>query len=254
MSEPTATPPAATPRVAAVLLAAGSGTRVGAAGNKVLLPLGEQPVLGWSLRTVRGLAYVDQVVVVFRAADRSAVQRIAGSDVLLVEGGPSRHASEWNALTSLAERIDAGRLDMVAIHDTARPLASAELWDRVVEAAVEHGGAIPVRHQPGLLTREGNIPGDGDLVAVQTPQAFQARPLLDAYRQAHAEGFEGTDTAACVGKYADLEVHGVEAPATNLKITFPEDVAVAERLLPAKPSAARLTTRHRATDHSAPRD
>lgn len=223
--------PTAFPRVAAVLLAAGSGTRVGADGNKVLLPLGDLPVLGWSLRTARELAYVDQVVLVHRAADRSHVERIAGSDVLLVEGGPTRHASEWNALTALADLVDSGRFDVIAIHDTARPLAGADLWDRVVEAAAQHGGAIPVRHQPGLLTREGRLAGDGELVAVQTPQAFRARPLLDAYRQARTDGFEGTDTAACVAKYADIEVHGVEAPATNLKITFPEDVAVAERLL-----------------------
>jgi 2-C-methyl-D-erythritol 4-phosphate cytidylyltransferase len=217
-------------RVAAVLLAAGSGTRVGAQRNKVLLPLGELPVLGWSLRTVRELEYVGQVVVVHRPADRSAVARIAPSDVLLVDGGDTRHASEWNALTALAERIDAGEYDVVAIHDTARPLASGELWDRVVGAASEHGGAIPVRHQPGLLTREGRSVGDG-LVAVQTPQAFRAQPLLDAYRKAQADGFEGTDTAACVARYSGLAVRGVEAPATNLKITFPEDVAVAERLL-----------------------
>ena len=218
------------PRVAAVLLAAGSGTRVGARGNKVLLPLGGLPVLGWSLRTVRGLEYVGQVVVVYRAADRSAVERVAPSDVLLVEGGSTRHASEWNALSVLAERVDAGEVDVVAIHDTARPLASPELWDLVVAAAAEYGGAIPVRHQPGLLTRDARPAGDG-LVAVQTPQAFRAQPLLDAYRKAQADGFEGTDTAACVAAYSDLPVHGVEAPATNLKITFPEDIAVAERLL-----------------------
>ena len=216
-------------RVAAVLLAAGSGTRVGAQRNKVLLPLGELPVLGWSLRTVRKLEYVGQVVVVHRPADRSAVERIAPSDVL-VEGGATRHASEQNALTALAGRIDAGEYDVVAIHDTARPLASPGLWDRVVDAAAEHGGAIPVRHQPGLLTRAGRSAGDG-LVAVQTPQAFRAQPLLDAYRKAQADGFEGTDTAACVARYSGLVVRGVEAPATNLKITFPEDVAVAERLL-----------------------
>lgn len=217
-------------RVAAVLLAAGSGTRVGAQRNKVLLPLGGQPVLGWSLRTVRHLEYVGQVVVVHRPADRAAVERIAPSDVLLVDGGDTRHASEHNALIALAERIDAGEYDVVAIHDTARPLASRELWDRVVGAAAEHGGAIPVRHQPGLLTRDGRSAGDG-LVAVQTPQAFRAQTLLDAYRKAQADGFQGTDTAACVARFSGLVVRGVEAPATNLKITFPEDVAVAERLL-----------------------
>ncbi len=227
--------PPADVSVAAVLLAAGSGTRVGAGTNKVLLPLGDRPVLGWSLETVRGLPYVSQVLVVHRPADRQAVEQAveqaAGSDVLLVEGGATRHGSEWSALSTLATRVDAGDFDVVAIHDTARPLAPADLWHQVVAAAVEHGGAIPVRHQPGLLTRDGRLPGDGELVGVQTPQAFRARPLLDSYRQARSDGFEGTDTAACVARYSGLAVRGVEAPATNLKITFPEDVAVAERLL-----------------------
>ena len=69
------------------------------------------------------------------------------------------------------------------------------------------------------------------LVGVQTPQVFRAGPLLQAYESAAADGFTGTDTAGCVTTYTDLPVHGVPAPATNLKITFIEDLAVAERLL-----------------------
>ena len=57
------------------------------------------------------------------------------------------------------------------------------------------------------------------------------RPLLDAYRQADRHGFTGTDTASCIERYTDLEIHCVESPATNIKITFPEDVSLAERLL-----------------------
>ena len=217
------------PRVAAVLLAAGSGTRVGAQRNKVLLPLGELPVLGWSLRTVRKLEYVGQVVVVHRPADRSAVERIAPSDVL-VEGGATRHTSEQNALTALAGRIDAGEYGVVAIHDTARPLASPELWDRVVDAAAEHGGAIPVVPMPGLLCR-GQGPLPRDVVAVQTPQAFRADALLASYLRADVDGFTGTDTASCLERYADVQIAAVPSSAGNLKVTFPEDVALAEGLL-----------------------
>jgi 2-C-methyl-D-erythritol 4-phosphate cytidylyltransferase len=66
---------------------------------------------------------------------------------------------------------------------------------------------------------------------VQTPQAFRAVPLLDAYRCAEADGFTGTDTAACVATYTDLPVCAVPGRATNLKVTFAEDLALAERLL-----------------------
>jgi 2-C-methyl-D-erythritol 4-phosphate cytidylyltransferase len=220
-----------------VLLAAGSGTRVGAGTNKVLLPLAGAPVLAWSLRHVRSLAYVDQVVVVHRPRDRAPVEEVLAAEaeglrVTLVEGGDTRHASEWQALQVLAADIDADRLDVVAVHDTARPLAGPDLFDAVITTAARHGGAIPVRTQHGLLHRDQAAgPGSPQLVAVQTPQAFAAGPLLAAYRKAATEGFTGTDTASCLETYTDVRVHGVAAPATNLKITFPEDVALAQRLL-----------------------
>lgn len=218
-------------RAAAVLLAAGQGRRVGAATNKVLLPLAGAPVLAWSLRTVRGLGCVDRVVVVVREEDRTAVAPLLLDGEQMVTGGSTRHASEWRAFQLLADDVDTGRLDLVAVHDTARPLASAALWRAVLEEAAAHGGAIPGRAQAGLVRRAGG-PVRATLVGVQTPQAFRAAPLLEAYRRAGDEGFTGTDTAGCVERYTDLAVRCVPSPATNLKITFPEDVAVAERLLP----------------------
>ncbi|MGN6577426.1 MAG: IspD/TarI family cytidylyltransferase [Nocardioides sp.] len=222
------------PRTAVVLLAAGSGSRVGAQVNKVLLPLLGRPVLAWSLQAVAGLRYVEQVVVVHRPEDAGDVAGLVATwsrGGRLVEGGPSRHASEWHALRELEPAIDAGDLDVVAIHDTARPLADRGLYDAVVGAAAEHGGAIPVRHLPGLLASDPGAGPTGELVAVQTPQAFRAPDLLAAYRAADADGFEGTDTAACVERYTDLGIRAVPCPATNIKITFPEDVALAGRLL-----------------------
>jgi 2-C-methyl-D-erythritol 4-phosphate cytidylyltransferase len=173
------------------------------------------------------------VVVVHRPEDLPQVRAAVaaqGVQATFVPGGETRHASEWAALSLLAEDVDAGRLDVVVVHDTARPLAGPALFDAVVRAAASYGGAIPVRAQPGLLPRAGG-PARHDLVAVQTPQAFAAGPLLAAYRRAEADGFTGTDTASCLEAYTDVPVHGVPAPATNLKITFPEDVALAERLL-----------------------
>lgn len=224
------------PRVAAVVLAAGEGRRVGAGTNKVLLPLAGTPVFAWSLRTVAELGYVDALVVVVRPQDRPAVEAAVaaarpGMEVMVVEGGDTRHGSEWNALQALADRIDAGGLDVVAIHDGARPLAGTGLWTAVVRAAHEHGGALPVREQHGLLGKTAEDQPGEVLAAVQTPQAFRAGPLLDAYRKAERDGFTGTDTASCVERYAHLPVHAVPSAATNLKITFPEDVALAERLL-----------------------
>lgn len=224
-----------TRRVAVVLLAAGAGRRVGGDANKVLLPLGGLPVFAWSLRRIEALDRVDRVVLVVRDEDRDSIEGTLTRDfadlrVALVTGGSTRHASEWNALQALAEPILAGTIDLVAIHDAARPLAGVDLFRGVLDCAAVHGAALPVRERPDLLPREGEAGADA-LVAVQTPQAFRARPLLEAYRQADSDGFVGTDTAHCIEKYTDLEVHGVPGPATNLKVTFPEDVALAERLL-----------------------
>jgi 2-C-methyl-D-erythritol 4-phosphate cytidylyltransferase len=226
------------PRTAVVLLAGGSGSRVGAATNKVLLPLAGLPVLGWSLRTVTALPYVERLVVVHRDEDRPVVERLVldrlpeGREAVLVSGGGTRHASESRGLSALRGVVDAGEIDAVALHDAARPLADAALFEATVRAAHEHGGGIPVRPQPGLIRRDGGprVPG---LVGVQTPQAFRAGPLLEAYARADADGFEGTDTGSCVARYTDLTIRAVPAPATNLKITYPEDVALAERLLTA---------------------
>jgi 2-C-methyl-D-erythritol 4-phosphate cytidylyltransferase len=72
---------------------------------------------------------------------------------------------------------------------------------------------------------------------VQTPQAFRAVELLEAHRWAAADGFVGTDTAACLERYADVSVVGVPSTSANLKVTFPEDVALAEALLRAVPTS-----------------
>src|SRR4051794_19718104 len=228
------------PRTGVVLLAAGSGNRVGADTNKVLLPLAGLPVLGWSLRTVTAMPYVERLVVVHRQQGRAGVEGLVldrlpeGREAVLVTGGETRHGSEWRALAALRTAVQAGELDVVALHDAARPLADPALFEATVRAAHEHGGGIPVRPQTGLLHRDGG-PRVRGLVAVQTPQAFRAGPLLEAYARAEADGFTGTDTASCVARYTDLPIHAGPAPATNLKITYPEDVALAERLLAALP-------------------
>lgn len=224
------------PRTAVLLLAAGSGTRVGAGTNKVLRPIAGVPVLAWSLRTVTALEYVERLVVVHRDEDREVVADLVrdelpeGHEATLVAGGATRHDSEWRGLRVLRDDVDSGRLEVVVIHDAARPLAGSALFDATVAAAHEHGGAIPIRQQPGLLHRQSGGPVAG-VVGVQTPQAFRAAALLDAYARADADGFNGTDTAACVARYTDLIVRAVQAPATNVKITFPGDVALAARLL-----------------------
>jgi 2-C-methyl-D-erythritol 4-phosphate cytidylyltransferase len=147
----------------------------------------------------------------------------------MITGGATRHRSEWAALSLLAADIEAGDLDVVAIHDAARPLADVDLYQRVLNAALEHGGAIPVVHLPDLVAADGTAVPE-DLVGVQTPQAFRAADLLAAHRAAAAAGHEATDTAGVLAAHSGLRVAPVDSDAGNLKVTVAEDLAVAEGL------------------------
>lgn len=222
---------------AVVVLAAGSGTRVGAGTNKVLLPLAGRPLLAWSVLAALAVDDVASVVVVGRPEDRGALTAaisplLGDREVILVDGGTTRHASEDAALTVLAPSIEAGEVDVVAIHDGARPLAQPELFALAIATARLHGAAVPTVALPGLADRDAAaVLPPGEVVGVQTPQAFRAGPLLAAYRAAADDGFDGTDTAACLARYTDLPLRAVTGGATNLKVTYAEDLATAATLL-----------------------
>jgi len=221
-------------RAAVVVLAAGAGTRVGAQVNKVLLPLADVPVVARSVRTARTVPGVRQVVLVVRDGEQEAVRQSVepfledtGPEVAMVTGGATRHRSEWAALELLAPAIDAGELDVVALHDAARPLAGVRLYEAVLETAGLVGGAIPVVGLRDLVSLDGS-PLPDVLVGVQTPQAFRASDLLAAHRAARRDGFEATDTAGCLAAYTEVTVGAVRSGAANLKLTIADDFRVAE--------------------------
>jgi 2-C-methyl-D-erythritol 4-phosphate cytidylyltransferase len=231
-----------------IVLAAGLGTRVGADGNKAYLPLAGRSMVTWSLNTLTRASDIVRSVLVYRRGELDLARDTVAAElpdatVELVEGGDSRHASEFNVLRYLADDIESGGIDVVLIHDAARPLAGPEMFSTALATAREFGAAIPaltiadvMRQGPDGLERAA---GTGTLVRVQTPQAFRARPLLAAYRGAAADGFEGTDTSSCFERYAptgtaetgEMQVRTFPGDETNMKVTYPHDVAVAERLL-----------------------
>lgn len=220
---------------AIVVLAAGAGSRVGGEINKVLLPLDGVPVLAHSVRTALEVEDVHRIVVVVRPQDRDQVAAalapyLGPHDVWLVDGGAERHDSETRALEALRPDVESGEIGVVAIHDGARPLASAALFRTVIAVAARYGAAVPARPVNGLVDLDG-APTTGDLVGVQTPQAFRAPELLAAYTLAATDGFVGTDTAASLERYAEIRIHAVDGEATNLKVTFPEDLALATELV-----------------------
>jgi 2-C-methyl-D-erythritol 4-phosphate cytidylyltransferase len=223
-----------------VVLAAGMGTRVGADGNKAYLRVAGRTMVSWSLAALTQVPGIARTVLVYRRGERelsqsTVEQELPSATIEFVEGGASRHDSEFNVLRYLAADIESGSVDVVLIHDAARPVAGPDMFVTALSVARKFGGALPAIPVTDVVTNDPGIElrslSDEMLVRVQTPQAFRASPLLDAYRAAARAGFEGTDTSSCVEAFTDVEVRTFRGEQANLKVTYADDIAVAERLL-----------------------
>ncbi len=224
-------------RVAAVVVAAGRGRRL-AAPDKVLLPLAGQPMLAWSLAAIEATPQIGTVVVVAGEHTIAAVEALVQARgfhkvAAIVPGGERRQDSVAAGLAALPARTE-----VVLIHDGARPLADEDLFRRCAEAAAATGAVIAAMPVADTLKRvtdaDGVISGTVDrsgLWAAQTPQAFR----LDVLRQAFATnaGADVTDEALLC-EAAGIPVRVVPSSSANLKVTHPEDVAVADALLRAR--------------------
>lgn len=206
-----------------IVLAGGSGTRFGTSTNKVYAEVDGRPLLEAALEAIAGV--VESLVLVVRAGDETEAARLVDRrSIEVTTGGATRTESERAGLDVLRDRIGAGEIEWVGIHDGARPFVSASLIERVFEAARSVGGAVPglaVDEQlyelvdGRLEQRPGPTPW-----AVQTPQVFAAGPLLAAYdAQPDADGL---DTADIVGDRIAIAM--VEGDPTNRKITYPADL------------------------------
>jgi 2-C-methyl-D-erythritol 4-phosphate cytidylyltransferase len=225
--------------VVAIVLAAGAGKRMSASLNKIFLPLGGKPILAWSLQCFEEAPTVSQVVLVAAPSEvgecRQRVLEPYGFKKVaaVVSGGPTRHDSEFSGLRSLASRIDAGEIAIVLIHDAVRPFAAPSLVERLTAAARATGAAIPcVRAAPTVVQAqaEGQLTNrSSNLYAAQTPQAFDARLVLEAHRQAERDGFRGSDTSSVVER-AGRPVSVIEGSYDNLKITTSDDLIRAEQI------------------------
>jgi len=210
---------------AAVIVAAGRGSRAGGDVPKQWQMLAGRPVLAHTLAAFRGT--VDRLVVVIHPDDRAQAMAIA-TDAVLVEGGATRDASVRNALEALAGQ----GVTRVLIHDGARPLVAPAVIARVLSALDRHPGAAPA-----LPVTDALWLGDAGLVAgtrdraglwrAQTPQGFRFDAILAAHR-AHPGG--AADDVE-VARAAGLDVAIVDGDESNLKVTFPGDFARAEAMM-----------------------
>jgi 2-C-methyl-D-erythritol 4-phosphate cytidylyltransferase/2-C-methyl-D-erythritol 2,4-cyclodiphosphate synthase len=218
-----------------VVLAAGRGARFGGTVPKSLIPLRGRPLVSYSLEVLDQVAGVEAVVVVVPAAAVGAVQdlvRQAGFRKIsaVVPGGEDRQASAARGLAVLPPGPE-----VVLVHDGARPLLPASLVQAVAEAAARDGGAtaaVPIddtikRGEDGWVS--GMIDRAG-LYRIQTPQAFRRALLEQAHQEAARAGFRATDDASLVERLGH-RVRLVPGTPENLKVTVPEDLALAEAVL-----------------------
>jgi len=222
-------------RVAIVVVAAGAGSRLGHAEPKAFVELRGMTILERALRGVFESAEPAQVIVVAPSGRMAAARRIveiaagaASGDAVVVAGGPSRQASVAAGLAAL--EADA---EIVLVHDAARALAPAQLFDRVVRAVSPGTGVIPALPVTDTLKRIDvtefvvDTVDRSELVHVQTPQGFPRAELVAAYASADREY---TDDAALFSA-AGHAVAVVEGEPRAFKITTPWDLNRAEHLL-----------------------
>jgi 2-C-methyl-D-erythritol 4-phosphate cytidylyltransferase/2-C-methyl-D-erythritol 2,4-cyclodiphosphate synthase len=220
-------------KTAALIVAAGRGTRAGAPLPKQYAPLGDGTVLGRTLQAFAGNPAVDTVQVVIAAADaqlyNSATAAFAGRLLPAVAGGATRQASVRAGLLALVPHAP----DRVLIHDAVRPFVSADVIGRTLEAlegAPAVVAAVPLSDTLKRADEQGRVAATLDrtgLWQAQTPQGFRFADILAAHEAAASAGLDLTDDAA-VAEWAGLAVALVAGSAANIKLTTPEDLAMAD--------------------------
>ena len=220
-------------RVAAVVVAAGRGTRTGLDYPKQYKVMGGSPMVRESLRVFTAHPEVDLVLPVIHPDDtaRFAAAAEGLKTAQPVAGAATRQGSVRAGLEALSREAPA----IVLVHDAARPFTSSALVSRAIAAAARHGAAIPglpVTDTVKLVDNEGLITATLDrahLRTVQTPQAFAYPALLDAHRRAAAQGRDDFPDDAALVEWAGLKVSVFEGERGNMKMTTADDFARAER-------------------------
>jgi len=222
---------------AVIIAAAGHGRRMQRKKNKQYLPLLGRPLLYYSLAACFQAACFSQVVVAVAPGEEEIFRRevllpfFPGQDITVVAGGRERQDSVRYGLAVLA--ADAG---YVCVHDGARPLVTADLIIKCLDAAKKYGAAVaavPVKDTIKVADKDGRVldtPGRDSLWAVQTPQVFRRSWLETAHDRAFRDGYYATDDAALL-EYYGYPVYVTESVYENIKVTTPEDLILAGILL-----------------------
>lgn len=216
----------------AVIVAAGSASRMGGI-DKVMAPLGGEPMILRTVRAFEDCETVKEIVIVTREDLMGPIAELCSGFTKIrsvVQGGSSRQESVKLGLLAFSKEVR-----LAAVHDGARPLVSGELIDKVIRAAHSYGAAAPaIPVKDTIKVFEGGFiaatPDRSTLRAVQTPQVMDRDLLLGALEKAEQEGTALTDDCSAV-EHIGMCVRLVEGEERNLKVTTPLDLKIAELLL-----------------------
>lgn len=230
--------------ISAIIAAGGRGQRLGGAVPKQLLTVGGRSMLERSIAAFVDHANIDEIIVALPAevvADPPPYLQGAAKAIRIVAGGLRRQDSVANAFAAVADRSE-----LVVVHDAARPFVSADLITRTIEAAAESGAALAALAARDTVKRASERLSDGGQYVVetlprdaiflaQTPQAFRREVLRDALARAE---HDATDEAS-LAERAGYRVRLVTGEASNIKVTMPEDLLLAEAVARGRSGPAR---------------
>ena len=222
-------------RVHVVLAAGGAGSRMGAGQNKIFLEAGGKSILLRSMQLFEGI--IDRMVIVCRPEDEQQIRRIVSMSgvsyqVSLARGGESRQHSVLNGLKSLGADPD----DIVLVHDAARCLTPVNVILDILESCRSKGSgvaAVPAVNTMKYADSDMYVlhtADRSDLYEIQTPQGFRYKELLQCYEHAAANHITATDDTA-LAEAIGIEVFLAKGSYSNIKITTPEDIAVAYEII-----------------------
>lgn len=217
--------------ITAIIVAAGKGERMKNKINKPFLHLAGKPMLSWTLKSFVDSS-VDNILIVANPAEiedlsaliaEHAIEKVLG----ILPGGAKRQDSVSNGLDFLPDQTE-----IVAVHDGARPLVTPEQINRLIADLKDFDGVVPAIRPIDTIkvARETTVDETLDrqnLRAIQTPQIFKRKPLVESYAKAKGDGFYGTDDASLLERYG-YSVKISEGSYDNIKITNPVDLELAE--------------------------
>lgn len=220
-------------KIGCVIVAAGSGTRMGGVINKVFLPLGKSSVIDYTISAISKVDAISKIVIVTRESDiLECMEHIKNTnkDITIIKGGKTRQESVFCGLKMIAD------CDIAVIHDGARALILPETVKSVIEDAKKYQAAatgVFSKDTLKMTDSEGFIIKTLDrekVFRVQTPQVFFTNDIIKAHELAIRDGFSATDDCALYEKYIG-RVKISEGRYDNIKLTTPDDMETAENIL-----------------------